>query len=110
MIKCRIHIRCGGDYMDKDVFVEIKLPCLPHIGDTIFLGEKLINKLEKMATKNVKVASKYTPDWFYRDSLNIVYPSKKDLKNLSFSDANTIKDILFRSDSEFVDIEIGEYK
>lgn len=107
MIKCRIHIKNEGGYMDTDVFVEIKLSCLPPIGSILWLTEQERKKLQKMATKNLDIAKRYAPEWFYMKSYNCENPQKENLKDLSFDDASTVTDILFSRNRKVVDIEIS---
>ena len=108
MIKCKIHIGDGDVYMDKEVCIEIELPCLPHRGDSIWLDEAQKLELEQKAKSSVDVARRYAPTWFYHKSRGIEYHEVKssNLKDLDFSDAKTIGDMMFKGNSKFVHIEI----
>lgn len=108
MIRCRVHIKNELEYMDGDVFVEVELPCLPPVGSILWLSNQERKVLERMATKHTNIARRYAPRWFYGDSHSCSNPKEENLKDLSFSDANKVTDILFSKNREFVDIEIQD--
>ena len=82
MVKVRIHICNDFEYMDKRVYVDIKLPAVPRIGEVIWLGEKPCRHLENMARKNLDTARDYT-GWFYRKSSGCEDIKDCNLKDLS---------------------------
>lgn len=108
MIKCRIHVQCEKDYMDKHVYVEINLPCLPPVGSVLNIGEELKENLKKMAISDIKIATKYAPKWFYNSSFSCSMPKENNLKDLSFDDAAYVSTVSFYANKDYVDIEISD--
>lgn len=106
MIKCRVHIENRHNYMDRNVFVEITLPCLPPVGSYLSLNEEHLDKLEEMVKSDLNIAIAYAPKWFYGKSFGISNPLLEDLENLGFDDAGKVSSISFRANDEFVDIEL----
>jgi hypothetical protein len=105
MIKVKVHVKNNVEYMDENVFVEIELPTLPRIGETLFLG-KLTENLRIMATKSICIAYVYCPRWFFGKSARIDEVKEENLEDLSFEDLLHITDIRYIANSNDIDIEM----
>lgn len=108
-IKAVIHIHSENNYMDDDVSSEISLPCLPHIGDILYIDKF---ELEKKAKRSLLIAGRYA-EWFYGASCKVSQYGenaikKENLKDLSFSDAIFVRNISFNANEDKVHIEIGD--
>lgn len=110
MIEINVHIENRDSWMDKDVFAKIKLPTLPRVGDRLYLSESSIGVIESKIKSDLKIASRYAPDWFYYGYSNEGKPNKSDLKKLSLDDANCVKSVCFNEGHDFVEIEIGIFE
>jgi len=106
MIKARVHIQSENIFMDKNLFIDVMLPGIPRIGETLFIGWENKNKLAEMAGKKIEIAENYL-EWFYGNSSNIEEVKKENLEDLSFADANTVTHIAYEANSNIIDIEIG---
>lgn len=109
MIKCKVHIFTENTFMDDNVCVKTTLPCLPHIGDVLYIDKY---ELEQKAKRTLEIAGKYA-EWFYGESSKVTQygensVKRKNLKDLSFSDAIFVRNVLFNADDEFVHIELSD--
>lgn len=107
MIKCRVHIDSQYVVFDRDVFIEIEIPCIMPIGSILYLGRK-IEELEAMAKKSRDIASRYHPEWFYSGDQDIEF-EKANIENLGFDDAMVVTNIAYYLGNDYVSIEIGDW-
>lgn len=107
MIKVRIYIYNQWEYMDPDVFAEGLLPAIPQKGEDFKLDEKTLRELENKARASLEIAGHYAPEWFQGKSMHVDDPKEENLQDLSFDDIMVVKDVRYKLNSEFVDIEIG---
>lgn len=107
MITVRVHIKTDDTYLDKNVFVDIKLPAIPRVGEYLHLREYM-QVLEDLAKKDLKTAQNYYPKWFYFMNKNDVPLKKIDIHNLSFVDAFIIDSVSYFPDDEIVYIELDD--
>lgn len=110
MIKVKIYIKSEQALYDEDVFIDALLPCIPNIGNLIFLKNEQQYELEKKAKTNLDIANKFTPKWFWGHSSRIEYGDIKEenLKDLSFGDAMYVHNVVYEPNSEIVKIVIGD--
>ena len=119
MYKIMVHIANDNQYMDEDVSVEIKLPGIPRIGETVFLDRKHLDVLENKAKSSLDIGGEYFPQWFS----HIPFPDKpesmfsyndldyedlkpENLRDISFSGARLVHNIYFEADSNETHIEL----
>jgi hypothetical protein len=108
MINVRVHIFNGLEFMDENVFIDIILPAVPRRKDTLYLTEEQMNELEEKAKANIKKIWIYT-DYFYGDCcISMDRIKEEDLKHFTFCDANSVKYVLFKANSDIVQIEISK--
>lgn len=109
MIKCRLHIFNPATAMDEEVYAECLLPAVPEIGSSLHMTPECENQIESMARESIDVAEKYYPEWFY----GIIDKTKdlelKDLEHLSFGDAIYVIAVTYKTNNEWVDIELHDY-
>lgn len=112
MIKVKIYIKSEHALFEEEVFIDALLPCIPNIGNLIFLGNEQQNELEKKAKTNLDIANKFTPKWFWGHSSGIEYGDIKEenLKDLSFDEAMYVHNVVYEPNSEIVIIVIGDDK
>lgn len=108
MIKCKIYIFSGNDFLDEKVCVEISLPCAPFIGSYLQLGDELKTELENKAKSSVNTALKYAPKWFYFGSKNVGAITDENLKDLSFADALYVSSVTFKANQDILFIELTD--
>ncbi len=110
MVKCRIHVHSPDAFMDERAFIDIKLPCLPRIGDTLHLDLKkhwdlLFNKVKKVSLTS-RDYFEYITDYTSDKLKNCDGFTKKAIENMDFSGTIFVHDILFHSDKDYVSIAI----
>ena len=107
MYKIRIHIEIENDFMDRDVYTDIILPFVPQIGNIVHLSESQIAELEGRAKSSLDIARRYAPRWFHGHSYLCENPTEENLEDLNFEDAITVQQLLFKGDSNIIEIELG---
>ena len=109
MIKFKVFIDNDNLFGDS-VYVNITLPSVPREGQSISLGEEIKNELEDKAKRKISVAKNYAGKWFYGISRNLASNeiTEKNLTDLSFVDANYIKNVIYTANSEVVIIVLND--
>lgn len=92
--------------MDDDVCVQIELPAVPRIGETLYLNNDLKQVLVDKVKSNLAVAREYAPKWFYGHSYDCEEPKQEDLINISFDDAIRVDSVSFNANSEIIHVEL----
>lgn len=113
MIDIRVYIENQNIYMEDNVFVDIKLPCVPRVGDQLILGRNFLDELECSAKYSLQVLSNYAPDWFYGKSYQDLENNEWEVKDkhvndFSFGDAIRVTHVEFRANHNTVYIELGK--
>lgn len=111
MIKVTIHIENCIEYMDEDVCKDVKLQCLPRIGDTFWVD----TETEKTFCDTIHEKNLYERygKWLYGKSGylscgQIRSCSKTTLrKDFDLTDAVLVKNILFKENGE-IHIELSD--
>lgn len=119
MHKIMVHIQNDCEYMDEKVCLEIRLPSIPRIGETLYLGRKLLDVLQNMAKLDLDIASAYLPQWFHwfpwpdDRGPKIIYSElegedlkPENLRDLDFYGANHVHTIMYDANSDIVHIEL----
>lgn len=103
MIKFKVYIE-NNSLFHNDLSTFIKLPSVPRKGEYINLGEEIRTDLEKRAKENISIAKNYAPKWFYGISgnLNPDEITEENLKDLSFADVGSVKDIIYTANSDII--------
>ena len=110
MIHCKIYVENECDYLPEEVYIDIFLPCLPHINDTISIGENLLEELQNKAKSKLEIGRRYSR-WLFGKSRNINNSNNitiDNLKDLSFGDAQFVTSINFVANESYVQIEIND--
>lgn len=97
MINCRVYIRATNEYLDDGMFVEIKLPTVPRVGDVLYYRQ-YEEELERL------IKNKYKDDFEdlmceYSHCLNNY---RKTAEDFSISDFIWVHDIAFEADADYV--------
>ena len=109
MIKCKIYITNDNVYMDADVSIDIKLPCVPQIGSTLYLDEEQSLQLLNKAKSSLEIAERYAPKWFYGHSYNVEEVKEENLVDMGFDDATHVKAVSYNANSEIVEIGLDDF-
>lgn len=88
-----VHIAAEDEFMDSDVKVAIECSATPRIGDTFFLGENDIRKLERAVIRRGKYKVEQYSSWVYGSLGNF---------RLSFEDCIYVSDCLWRPNKQGV--------
>lgn len=111
MKNIRVHI-VSEEYMDEDVYADIKLPSIPNIGDTLYIGTDALLLLQAKATFSLNIAQRYCPKWFYGNSCKVT-PNElgyENLSDLSFEDAIFVSSVSYKANQNIVEIELTDEK
>ena len=104
MVNIRVCFNTGStdmiDYFDEH-FIDINLPYLPRIGETVSISEETVSLFQEWLVNNTNKVYEYFPKWFnigdraskYNENLN---------KYLSFEDAICVVEIVYRENKEEV--------
>ena len=93
MIKCRVYIENDDGFNDDKVYVDIELPAAPRVGEALFLSEKHQIALEEMG---------------YGASHDIDCVKEENLKDFGFDDALLVSSVTYKSEENFMRIEITD--
>ena len=107
MIKCRVYIENDDGFNDDKVYVDIELPAAPRLGEALFLSEKHQIALEEMGKKDMKNLNYYLK-WFYGASHDIDCVKEENLKDFGFDDALLVSSVTYKSEENFMRIEITD--
>lgn len=110
MIKVRIYIKSEYSLFESEVFIDALLPHIPSKGNIIYLDEQQESELELKAKSSLDIANKFAPRWFYGHSGNVEYGEviEENLKDLSFTDAMFVHNVIYEPNSEIVKIVMGD--
>jgi len=112
MINIRVFIESQIVHFDENVFVDIQLPAVPKVGETLCLYDSM-DILEQKAKSSLDIISNYAPDWFYGHSgkyqrENKLEVKEEHIKDFSFGDAIRVRYVEYRANDPFVYIELGK--
>ena len=107
-MQIRVHIASEFFFMNEDVFVDIETLAVPRIGETLYLTTDQLKTLEDKAKIDTEIASGYAPKWFYGKSYNCKNPKKENLKDLNFSDAIYVSNVLHNIRRNKIEIELSD--
>lgn len=108
LVTLAVHIANDIDYMEDDVSVMVTLPGIPRIGERLFLSDQMQLLLQRKATSSLDIAQKYI-HCFYGHSNGIEEVKEENLKDLSFDEFTIVTDVLYKSNSSIVHIELGKW-
>lgn len=112
MINIRVYIENQTVHFDENVFVDIQLPSVPKVGETLCLYDSM-DILEQKAKSSLEIISNYAPDWFNGNSgkyqrENEWEVKEEHIKDFSFGDAIRVRYVEYRANDPFVYIELGK--
>ena len=111
MFDIRIFIENDDGLFDNEVFLDVKLPFVPRVGEFILLSKDEYTILENQAKKSKKIALAYFPKWFggfTKKQKNEGVKFKDEyIKRLNFEDAAVIKQVQYETGCKFVSIELS---
>lgn len=108
MLDFRVHVYNEEVWMDDNVFIDIKLPAVPHQGDIVTLSFEQRSELLDMAIKSLEVARNYASTWCYGASHDVTYNTftKDNLEDMCFDDIMTVDSLRYNPNSPIIDIEL----
>ena len=103
-----VHIKSESNFIDDNVKIQIELPAVPRVGETLYLDECSKGLLEALATYTCKIAKHYFPKWFYGNSYGCKKLKRNNLDDLSFDDAVNVVSVTYKENSDIIHIELDD--